>query len=203
MARAPTQAEDDPPAAQRRRELLGASIEENYGHLCASAAAVILNSHRGIKEQQLIDLAEDVVHEAIGRALTKAAQYDSSRRAVPWLMQFILNVLKEWDRHEQRQPRQSDLGDLAWDALLGGLSCHESSSDITKQMPRLDQALASISSEQREILLLRFKSGLDGAELARAVGAPSAGAARVRLHRALAALRQEFSTSADQEELNP
>lgn len=203
MAQAPAKAEDHSAALQQRRDLLSASIQANYGHLCVSAAAVILNRNRRIKEDQLTDLAEDAVHEAIGRALGKAAQYDPSRRAVPWLMQFIINVLKEWDRQEHRQSRQTDFGELAWEELLAGLSCHEPSADVTKLLPRLERALARLGKEQRQILLLRFKDGLDGAELAQVVGAPSAGAARVRLHRALAALRQEVSTSADQEELSP
>jgi RNA polymerase sigma factor (sigma-70 family) len=203
MPQTPTQAEDDPPATRQRRNLLNASIKDNYKHLCASALAVILNRHRGMKEQQLIDLAEEVVHEAISRALTKAAEFDPSRRPVPWLMRFILNVLMESGRRAKRHPRQSDFGDITWNQLLASLCCDASSVALTAYLPRLDQALGRIANEQREILLYRFKKGLDGEELAQAVGAPSSGAARVRLHRALVALRQEFLTSANQEELNP
>ena len=203
MSPTPTQTEDDPPSTKQRRELLNASIKDNYKHLCASALAVIFNRHRGMKEQQLIDLAEEVVHEAVSRALTKAAEYDPSRRPVPWLMQFILNVLMESDRHTKRHPTQSDFSDITWNQLLARLCCDASSVASTGYLPRLDQALGRVNPEQREILMLRFRKGLDGQELAQAVGAPSSGAARVRLHRALVALRQEFLTSANQEELNP
>lgn len=198
-----TQTEDEPPSTKHRRELLNASIKENYKHLCASALAVIFNRHRGMKEQQLIDLAEEVVHEAVSRALAKATEYDPSRRPIPWLMQFILNVLMESDRHAKRHPTQSDFGEITWNQLLASLCTDASSIPLTEYLPRLSQALDSISAEQREILMLRFRKGLDGQELAQAVGAPSSGAARVRLHRALVALRQEFLTSANQEELNP
>ena len=197
------QTDDDQPAMKQRRELLDASIKENYKHLCASALAVILKRHRGMKEQQLIDLAEEIVHEAISRALTKAADYDPSRRPVPWLMQFILNVLMESGRRAKRHPTQSDFSDVTWNELLASLCSDASAAALTAHLPRLDQSLARLGDEQREILLYRFKKGLDGEELAQAVGAPSAGAARVRLHRALVALRQEFLTSANQEEPNP
>jgi RNA polymerase sigma factor (sigma-70 family) len=203
MSPTPAQTEDDPPSTKHRRELLNASIKDNYKHLCASALAVILNRHRGMNEQQLIDLADEVVHEAISRALTKATEYDPSRRPVPWLMQFILNVLMESDRHTKRHPTQSDFSDITWNELLTSFCSDTPSVPLTEYLPRLNHALDSISAEQREILMLRFRKGLDGQELAQAVGAPSSGAARVRLHRALAALRQEFLTSANQEELNP
>lgn len=203
MARAPTQAEDDPPAAQRRRELLGAAIEANYGHLCASAAAVIRSGYHRLKDQQVVDLAEEVVHQAIARALGKAEDYDPSRRVVPWLMQFIIYVLKERHRNQRRERKQSDLSELAWEQLLAGLSCQEPSASVTKLLPRLDQALGKISIEQREILLLCYRNGLDGMELAQAVGAATEGAARVRLHRARKALRQEFTASSNDEEVNP
>lgn len=203
MSPTPTQTEDDPPSTKHLRELLNASIKDNYKHLCASALAVILNRHRGMNERQLIDLADEVVHEAVSRALTKATEYDPSRRPVPWLMQFILNVLMESDRHTKRYPMQSDFSDITWNQLLASLCSDTPSVPLTEYLPRLNQALGSISAEQREILMLRFRKGLDGQELAQAVGAPSSGAARVRLHRALVALRQEFLTSANQEELNP
>jgi RNA polymerase sigma factor (sigma-70 family) len=203
MSPTPAQTEDDPPSTKHRRELLNASIKDNYKHLCASALAVILNRHRGMNEQQLIDLADEVVHEAISRALTKATEYDPSRRPVPWLMQFILNVLMESDRHAKRHPTQSDFNDITWNQLLASLCSDTPSVPLTEYLSRLNQALDMVSTEQREILMLRFRKGLDGQELAQAVGAPSSGAARVRLHRALVALRQEFLTSANQEELNP
>jgi RNA polymerase sigma factor (sigma-70 family) len=203
MSPTPAQTEDDPPSTKHRRELLSASIKDNYKHLCASAFAVILNRHRGMNEQQLIDLADEVVHEAVSRALTKAGEYDPSRRPVPWLMQFILNVLMESDRHTRRHPTQSDFSDITWNQLLASLCSDTPSVPLTEYIPRLNHALGSISAEQREILMLRFRKGLDGQELAQAVGAPSSGAARVRLHRALVAIRQQFLTSANQEELNP
>jgi RNA polymerase sigma factor (sigma-70 family) len=205
MAQTPARAEDDIVAKKQRGELLNASIRDNYGHLCTSTAAVLLNSHMGIKEGQLDELVSEVLNESIARALDRAERYDPSRRAVPWLMRFVINVFKERRRNERRQLRQTDqtdLGRLAWDEMVAGLSRNrQEPTGATKYLPQLDQALTMITPEQRQVLLLRFRDGMDGLELAQAVGAPSAGAARVRLHRALTALRQEFLRSADQEEL--
>jgi RNA polymerase sigma factor (sigma-70 family) len=54
------------------------------------------------------------------------------------------------------------------------------------------QALARLPEGQRHVLELRYFEGLDGEELAQALGAPTSGAARVRLARALQALRAQF-----------
>ncbi len=86
MAQMPAHAEEDPPAIQQRQDRLHACIKEQYRHLCASAAAMIVNRQHGIRERQLIDLSEEIVQEAISRALAKAAEYDPTRRPVPWLL---------------------------------------------------------------------------------------------------------------------
>jgi RNA polymerase sigma-70 factor, ECF subfamily len=54
----------------------------------------------------------------------------------------------------------------------------------------LAAALANLSAEHREVLLLRFVDGLQLAEIAEAVGVP-VGTAKSRLHHALESLRQD------------
>ena len=62
----------------------------------------------------------------------------------------------------------------------------------------LEQALAQISAEERRAIECRYYQGLDGTELAAALGVSTPGAARVRVCRALQALRTHF-TPAEEE----
>jgi len=62
----------------------------------------------------------------------------------------------------------------------------------------LEQALTEISAEERRTIELRYYQGLDGAELAAALGVPTPGAARVRVCRALQALRTHLAPAEEE-----
>jgi len=57
----------------------------------------------------------------------------------------------------------------------------------------LQHALAKLGPSHRRALELRYYQGLEREELAEALGVPSPGAARVRVCRALQALRAQFA----------
>src|SRR5690349_14799597 len=77
------------------RQVLAHQINQHYGHLCNCAALMVCKRRHGLPPRQQRDLAEQIVQEALARAWEKADAYQSSRRAVPWLMRFIVNVLRE------------------------------------------------------------------------------------------------------------
>ena len=83
------------------------------------------------------------------------------------------------------------LGAEAWTAALEQMSV---GSDDTVVAGRLDleQALSRIGPGERHVLELRYYQGLDGEQLAGALGGLTPGAARVRVCRALQALRTQF-----------
>ena len=193
------------------REALRQRIPQHYEELCRSALPMVCKRRRHLPPKQQIDLAEQVVQEALERAWEKADTYDPARGAVPWLMRFILNVLREsvaGRGDDARVATETDIGELTWMVALERDSADADGADAGAAERRrrlVDRAKQTLTDAQRQVVTLRFEQQLDGAALAEAIGAPSAGAARVRLSRALDALRaavRALENVAD-EELNP
>jgi DNA-directed RNA polymerase specialized sigma24 family protein len=103
-------------------------------------------------------------------------------------MGIALRILQEQRRAGRRTVVQSDLSDAAERHVLEELCIDDDSQAATMRLD-IRQALARLDEPQRRTIELRYSDGLDGEELARALNAPTAGAARVRLARALQAPR--------------
>lgn len=176
-----------------RAEHLRRAIARDYATLLRRVGVLVYRVCGRLRRDEVTDRVQEVLNEAVQRALQSAGRFDPSRSAIAWLMGFALRILQEQRRgRSSRAVVQSDLGDDNWRQALEGLCADADAATI-----RLDirQALARLDKEPRHILELRYFEGLDGEELARAVDAPSAGAARVRLARALQALRKQFGSA--------
>ena len=92
------------------------------------------------------------------------------------------------------------LGEEAWAAAIGQ-RCTKSTDAAVAGRLDLEQALDRISPEERRAIEFRYYQGLDGEELATALGVSTPGAARVRVCRAVQALRNHFVPA--QEEVFP
>lgn len=180
-----------------RKDCLREAIAREYAVLYRRIAVLVYRMCGRLRRAEVADRVAEVLSEAAKRALQNEESFDPRRSATAWLMGFALRILQE-----QRRPRravvQSDLGDAAWRGALEELC---SADDAEAATIRLDirQALARLDERQRQVIQLRYFEGLDGEELARALNAPTAGAARVRLARALQALRAVFGGSSDEE----
>jgi RNA polymerase sigma factor (sigma-70 family) len=132
--------------------------------------------------------------------LQGAESFDPERSAVAWIIGISLRILQEKRRGQARRPViQSELGDAAWQKALDQLCAGDDTEAATLRLD-LRQALNRLEAEQRRVVELRYFKGLDGEELAHELGAPTAGAARVRLARALQALRGQFGLTGSEEE---
>lgn len=173
-----------------RREHLCRVIARDHSLLLRRIAVLVYRICGRLRREEIEDRAGEVLSEAVKRALQRAASFDPARSATAWLMGIALHVLQE-----QRKPRravvQSDLGDEAWRCALENLCAAD---DAEAATIRLDvrQALARLDEKQRRVLERRYFEELDGEELAQALDAPTSGAARVRVARALQALRAVF-----------
>jgi RNA polymerase sigma factor (sigma-70 family) len=105
----------------------------------------------------------------------------------PWLFGIARNVMRSSGRHEQIRLRLEGPAIAHQDWLNDGLDRLES--DLV-----LSSALAAISGDDREIILLVAWEDLDSSGLAIALGI-SKTAARVRLHRARKRLAAEVANS--------
>ena len=126
-------------------------------------------------------LADDLVQEVFLRVLRYRESFRPASSFRAWLYPIARNVcidhIKSQDReHSALQLFEVDDGDR-------GLDCGDDD-----RVALVRAGLAQLAPDQRNALLLRSVEGLSYAEIARSKGT-SAGAERVRAHRALKQLR--------------
>jgi len=131
------------------------------------------------------DAADDLVQDVFLRLLRFRGSYREDGQFIPWLYRIARNLAA--DRYRDSRAitsigtHDSSNGDAA---PLDDLISHE-------DHQQLERALAALPVTHREVLLLRGVEQLSHRDLATALRC-SEGAARVRLHRALAALKREW-----------
>lgn len=178
-------------------EHLRQAIDREHGALSRRIAVLVYRVCGRLRRDEVADRVGEVLNEAVKRALQSAASFDPQRSAAAWLMGFASRILLEQRRGRRRAVVQSDLGEEAWRGALEELCAVDDAEAATIRLD-IRQALARLEDGQRRVIELRYFKGLDGEELARATDAPTAGAARVRLARALQALRAAFGVSGEE-----
>jgi RNA polymerase sigma factor (sigma-70 family) len=177
--------------ADERADYLRKVLREEYATLSRRIGALVYRLCGRLRREEVRDRVNEILNETAKRALEAAERFEMGRSALAWLMGIALRVLQEQRRGwKGRLVVESDLGEEAWQGALAQLCVADTDAaaiglDIRRALERLDEP-------KRKVLEKRYFAGLDGEELARAVGAPTPGAARVRLARALQSLRAQF-----------
>ena len=136
--------------------------------------------------------ADDLLEEVWVRAFRSRDRYDDRLPALAWLYGIARNVLLGHFRSQhsmaaadtgRRHPGEPD----PWDAVDDRLDARRTVSSLT-------EALAVLSDEDREVLLLLAWEQLTSAEVAVVLDIPQ-GTARSRLHRARVQLRGYLEAS--------
>ena len=158
-------------AANGDRQVLGQllrTLTPSLWPLCYRAAA-----HRHAD-------AEDLLQEAMFRAIRGIHTYDSSRSLGAWLRGIAYRVVA--DRHRSKQIRvvQGDLGALPAETVQAS----------SEQREELDWLLSAVDPVTRSVLTLRHGEGLSWQEISEVTGL-SREAVKKRLHRGREALRQQ------------
>ena len=134
--------------------------------------------------------AADAVHDAFAQALARPQSWDRERGPLrPWFLRVVRN--RCIDLLRRRRPSGPPVEQLATpgagpEAALAAL----------QRDRRLERALAVLSPEQRQIVVLRDYSDLSYAEIA-AVLDLAPGTVMSRLHRARLALRKRLESDDD------
>jgi RNA polymerase sigma-70 factor (ECF subfamily) len=180
------------------RAAISEVIEQNSDELRHSLRLYALRSglaHPGNAEQ----IADELLNEVAVEALAHADRFDPTRHAMSWLLGIGANMIKrriaDVSRREQREPLVQDLFKESG-ATVSESELFERVSALS-QTPETDlereQAISSLleglSAEDETIIRAAILLEMDGALLAKHLGV-RAGAARMRLHRALRRLRQ-------------
>ena len=127
------------------------------------------------------DEADDVVQEAVLRAFLALSSLRDPDRFEPWLCGIALNVAKMRLRRAATETRV-----LALAVERGGPPAEGDLLDAVRD------ALDVLPAGQRDVVLMHYIDGLSCDEIAALLGS-TAGAVRVRLHRARAQLRRELA----------
>jgi RNA polymerase sigma-70 factor, ECF subfamily len=133
--------------------------------------------------------AEDVVHDAYLRAIRHFAGYRGGDMRA-WLLTIVRNTCYSWLRRHRAQPDSAEYDENLHDAP--GAS-EDPEAEVLRGALReaLDQAIAALPVEFREVVILRDVQGLSYAEIAEVAGIPVGtvmsrlSRARQRLQRAL------------------
>lgn len=128
--------------------------------------------------------AEDALQATFVAAIDRAANWDARRPLMPWLGGVLDNHCRRIDsRRRRRRERQlsSEPPTVDDGTPLAASECRELVARLREQVHRLP-------CEQRQVVLLQLEHGLAPAEVAEVLGVPP-GTVRMRLHRAVQALR--------------
>ncbi|MGE0280340.1 MAG: sigma-70 family RNA polymerase sigma factor [Rhizobiaceae bacterium] len=127
--------------------------------------------------------AEELVQEALSRALALARTFDLSRPLLPWLIAIVRNTyLTNISREKAEQRRIQSLGAIS---NAASLPAQEYSTDLAQ----VQRAMETLPTEQAEVLHLVGVVGFSYADAADVLGIPQ-GTVMSRLSRARSALRQ-------------
>jgi RNA polymerase sigma factor (sigma-70 family) len=140
-------------------------------------------SARGVME------TGDIVQAVAARAVRRlgAIQIDNSAALGAYLRQAIANEIADNWRRVVHQPNETSLNDSVPAAVTSPLERLIGA----ERIERYEAALRRLAPAERETIIGRFELAYDYEDLARYLGKPSVGAARVAVHRAVKRLTEE------------
>jgi RNA polymerase sigma factor (sigma-70 family) len=176
------------------------AIERELPDLRRAVEVYVYKMGLGSNREMVGAVADEVLQEVVARAMARANAYDPSRSALAWLRGFAINVIME-DRRKlfARRKNESAPPHPSNDPSDDRLDPLEQIYDLAAEQPyRLVELLDLVEPADRAVLTLWFEQKLDGVALAAALGVRE-GAARVRLSRALARLRDAYHRTVEME----
>jgi RNA polymerase sigma-70 factor (ECF subfamily) len=164
-----------------------------------AASAMLRAWHYNLPSKQRWAEAEEVVQEAARRALARRSAYDQERSIVPWLAGIVVKVCKERTRC-RASGASSDSAAGPPDGALEDFVVDLSRTSEETMADRLDsrQILERLPPDDRHLLRLRFFEDASALEIGKQLGISEA-AARVRLFRVLAKLRNQMAAEAEKQ----
>jgi len=140
------------------------------------------------------EIADELAAETFLVAFRARQRYDGTRPiARPWLLGIATNLLRHHQRTEVRRFRAYARLERP-EPSAGDLEGADARLDAARARPHLLRALADLSREERDAVLLLAWADLSYEEIAHALGIPI-GTVRSRLHRARVRMRERLAAS--------
>jgi len=133
---------------------------------------------------------DDLVQETVWRAIKRIDKFESRHEGalLAYLRLAIVNRIRDEVRHRKRFPAPSELHENASDNSASPLDLAIGEEAVE----RYEAALARLRPEDREAIIARVEMESTYDDMARALGKPSAAAARMAVSRALLRLAEEM-----------
>jgi RNA polymerase sigma-70 factor (ECF subfamily) len=152
-------------------------------YVCLSGRVVSYLRSRGVGD------VDEVVNDVFLAAFRNLATFEGDASAFrSWVFTIAWNKGADWHRAAGRRPRTTELGTTApTPSVFDELPDSFTAGDVTS-------LLATLTPDQRDVLLLRIIADLSLAETADVLGKPTS-AVKALQHRALAALARALGPS--------
>ncbi len=137
------------------------------------------------------EASEDMLQTVFYRMLKYRHTFTGEGEFRSWMYHLARNVLVDDSKHHQRSLQQHDLTDVT-DKISDGPAPDERLQKA-QEMDTLQQAMAKLSTENREVLVLSRFQELKYEEIARVLNT-TPGAVKVRVHRAMNELKKIYRT---------
>lgn len=141
--------------------------------------------------------AEDLAQEVLVKAYRHIARFEGRSSFYTWVYSIAVNVVISHRRKQSARRRQST---VSLDAIGGDdrpldVADNAATPDVVSQHhelgERIEQAIAQLDDDQRDIVVLRDIEGFSYEQIGDLLGLPQ-GTVKSRLHRARLALREQL-----------
>jgi RNA polymerase sigma-70 factor (ECF subfamily) len=136
------------------------------------------------------EAAEDATQEVFVKMLKHANQFHGDAKLSTWLFSITANWCRDYLRKADNKAKESD--DVLVTLPASGENSPERNLEQKENEQRIRKALAALTPEQREAILLSRYQGLSYAEIAQISGC-SEGAVKTRVFRAMETLKKALS----------
>ncbi|GMW03183.1 MAG: RNA polymerase sigma24 factor [Candidatus Hydrogenedentota bacterium] len=144
-----------------------------------------------------VERAREMSQETFIRVYVARSRFDAQRKFRPWVLCIARNLCLNELKRKKAVPMES-LEEYASSArnesgalLRSPADGPDQSAMADERLEVLERALASLDSESREIVMMRFFKKMQARDIAEVIESTE-GAVRTRLHRILKMLRSEY-----------
>lgn len=137
------------------------------------------------------EASEDMLQTVFYRMLKYRHTFTGDGEFRSWMYHLTRNVLIDHSKQNKRSAQQYDLADVA--EKVGGGTAADERFQKEQELDTLHRAIAKLSPENREVLVLSRFQELKYEEIARVLNTTE-GAVKVRVHRAINELRKIYLT---------